>query len=129
MLKSPIFKLLIGVVIVLLVILSAVKKNRERERQLQEAESSIERIKEEDVLKSYYQMIGIDGFSLSDMAPYGRIMIYGKVFEACSDGEVIEKGDSVEVIGVNGRTLVVKKIESLDLEEAEEVINEEEKSI
>ena len=113
--------LLIGIGIVIVVVVSAIRKNAERERELQAAGITEEdkSVKMEDVLQSYYQMIGMDGFAISQLAPYGRVMIYGKVFQACCEESVVEKGDSIEVIGVNERTLIVKKIEG-DLEDYED---------
>lgn len=104
-------KLLIGIGIVLVVLIPAIKKSREHLRELEAADANLTRVNEDDVLKSYYQMVGMDGFAVSRLAPYGRVMIYGKVFEAFCEGTVVEKGDSIEVMGVNGRTLTVKKID------------------
>jgi len=115
--------LLIGIGIVIVVVVSAIRKNAERERELQAAGITEEdkSVKMEDVLQSYYQMIGMDGFAISQLAPYGRVMIYGKVFQACCEESVVEKGDSIEVIGVNERTLVVKRLEGYLDEQDEDV--------
>ena len=118
--------LLIGIGIVIVVVVSAIRKNAERERELQAAgiTEDDKSVKMEDVLQSYYQMIGMDGFAISQLAPYGRVMIYGKVFQACCEESVVEKGDSIEVIGVNERTLVVKRLEGY-LDEQDEDAPEE----
>ena len=118
-------KLLIGVGIAAFVIIPAIKKSREHLRELEAADAGLTRVNEDEVLQSYYQMVGLDGFAVSQLAPYGRVMIYGKVFEACCEEAVVEKGESTEVIGVNGRTLMVKKIEDVSSEDETESTDEQ----
>ena len=113
-------RLVVGIVIALIVVISAVRKNKARERELEAAGIDLEnKIDPEEVLKSYYQMVGMNGFAVSQLAPYGRVMIYGKVFQACCEECVVEKGDTIEVIGVNERTLIVKRLDK-DLDELED---------
>ena len=117
-------KLLIGIGIVLVVFIPAIRKSRAHLRELEAADANLTRVNEDDVLKSYYQMVGMDGFAVSQLAPYGRVMIYGKVFEACCEESVVEKGDSIEVVGVNGRVLTVKKIDDGNEDFPEDEIEE-----
>ena len=106
-------RLIIAIVIAVVAVISAVRKNNQRERELEAAGVTDDemKVKLEDVMQSYYKMVGLDGFAISQLAPYGRVMIYGKVFQACCEDCVVEKGDTIEVVGVNERTLIVKKLE------------------
>ena len=121
-----IIRVLVGVGIVVGIIISASRKNTQRERELEAAgvAEDEKKVNLEEVFNSYYQMIGMDGFAISQLAPYGRVMIYGKVFQACCEDCVVEKGNSIEVIGVNERTLIVKRVEGEDFSEDEAVQDE-----
>ena len=79
-------------------------------------------IKDTDVFDAYKKMIGFQGVSMSDFATSGRVLIFGKVFDALCEGEPIEKGEDIEVVGSEGNKLIVKGIE---LEEEVEEIEEE----
>jgi membrane-bound serine protease (ClpP class) len=55
-------------------------------------------------------MIGKSGTAFTVLRPSGKVMIDGKLYDAFSRGEYIEKADLVEVIDVESSTLRVKKI-------------------
>ncbi len=56
-----------------------------------------------------YELIGETGQVETDLNPTGRVHIHGEWWKATSD-EPIAKGTNVEVLAVNGLTLVVKRI-------------------
>lgn len=52
--------------------------------------------------------VGRSGRSTSDLVPWGSVAVNGESFEAVSEGELIAAGAEVEVVGVQGRALVVR---------------------
>jgi membrane-bound serine protease (ClpP class) len=55
-------------------------------------------------------MVGKSGTAHTVLRPSGKVMIDGKLYDAFSRGEYIEKADLIEVIDVESSTLRVKKI-------------------
>ncbi len=56
------------------------------------------------------QVVGKIGIAQTVLRPSGKIIINGKLYDAFSRGEYVEKGESVEVVAVESSTLRVKKI-------------------
>ncbi|MCZ8215211.1 MAG: nodulation protein NfeD, partial [Cyclobacteriaceae bacterium] len=54
-------------------------------------------------------MIGKKGTTHTIMRPSGKVMIDDKVYDAFTRGEYIDKGETVEVIGEDTTSLIVKK--------------------
>ena len=54
-------------------------------------------------------MLGHTGVALTNFAPAGRFVYHGKMYEALSYGEYIERGSKVQIIEVNGTSVFVKK--------------------
>ena len=50
------------------------------------------------------------GIAYTILRPSGRVMINEKIYDAFTRGEYIEKGESVEVVEVEGSTLKVRKV-------------------
>ena len=59
-------------------------------------------------------MIGLVGAVVSRIAPNGKVFIHGEYWNAYGE-EVIEEGEGVEVIGIKGLTIKVKKIINKDI--------------
>jgi membrane-bound serine protease (ClpP class) len=55
-------------------------------------------------------LIGETGIAAMSLSPEGKVSLHGEFWNAISD-ENIEKGEKVQVIGVNNLKLKVKKIE------------------
>ncbi|NOT74086.1 MAG: nodulation protein NfeD [Cyclobacteriaceae bacterium] len=55
-------------------------------------------------------MIGKTGVAFTVLRSSGKVMIEEKLYDANSRGEYIEKGDAIEVTGIESSTLRVKKI-------------------
>ncbi len=55
-------------------------------------------------------MIGEKGSAMSRIAPTGRVFVHGEIWDAISE-EPIEEGQRVEVTGIQGLTLQVRKAE------------------
>ncbi|MDK2871147.1 MAG: hypothetical protein PWQ16_499 [bacterium] len=56
-------------------------------------------------------MIGEKGIAKTNLSPVGTVLVHGELWRAVSvEGEIAE-GEKVEVVGINGLTLKVKKIE------------------
>jgi membrane-bound serine protease (ClpP class) len=51
--------------------------------------------------------IGESGRALSILRPSGRAEISGKVFDVMTNGEFFEAGTSIQVIAVNGQSIIV----------------------
>jgi membrane-bound serine protease (ClpP class) len=58
------------------------------------------------------QVVGKIGIAQTVLRPSGKIIIDGKLYDAFSRGEYVEKGESVEVVAVESSTLRVKKVEN-----------------
>ena len=56
-------------------------------------------------------MEGKMGTTFTILRPSGKVMIDGKIYDAFTRGEYIEKDEKIEVIGGEGSTLRVKKDE------------------
>jgi len=56
-------------------------------------------------------MIGLHGVAKGRIAPEGKIFVHGEYWDAWSD-EVIESGEPVTVIGMQGLRLKVRKSNS-----------------
>jgi membrane-bound serine protease (ClpP class) len=59
-------------------------------------------------------MIGLVGVVIDRIAPNGKVFIHGEYWNAYSE-EVIEEGEEVEVIGIKGLKIKVKKIIKKDI--------------
>lgn len=57
-------------------------------------------------------LLGKKGLAKTVLLPCGAIEIEGKTYDAISDGSVIERGDAVEVVEIEGTNIVVRKAES-----------------
>lgn len=53
-------------------------------------------------------MIGEKGSAMSRLAPRGRVFVHGEIWDAVSE-EAIEEGEQVEVTGIQGLTLQVRR--------------------
>ena len=53
-------------------------------------------------------MIGERGSAMSRIAPQGKVFVHGEIWDALSE-EVIEQGERVEVTGIEGLTLKVRR--------------------
>lgn len=68
----------------------------------------------EDVLPDAAQrqrlrgFVGRGGRSTSELVPWGSVEVGGEPFEAVSEGEPITVGSDVDIVGVQGRALVVR---------------------
>ncbi len=58
---------------------------------------------------STIDMLGKKGFSHTVLRPSGKVFIDEIVYDAFTRGEYVEKGESIEVVGIEGVTLRVKK--------------------
>ncbi len=56
-------------------------------------------------------LLGKHGISYTILRPSGKVMIEEQIYDAFTRGDFVEKGDAIEVIGTEGVTLKVKKIE------------------
>ncbi len=55
------------------------------------------------------EMVGAQGVVVSALAPQGQVRIHGEIWKARSEGETLLKDERVEVLGVEGLTLVVRR--------------------
>ncbi len=56
-------------------------------------------------------IVGKKGTTYTVLRPSGKIMLEGTLYDAYTRGDFIDKGDTVEVIGAEGTSLRVKKVE------------------
>ncbi|MDR2755835.1 MAG: hypothetical protein LBC20_09030 [Planctomycetaceae bacterium] len=71
-------------------------------------------IQETEKLAHYDHLLGQTGVTITPLVPAGKAMIGGEPINIVSDGELIEKGQSVKVIEVIGYKVVVRKMETTD---------------
>ncbi len=57
------------------------------------------------------ELINKEGISLTDLKPSGFILVDSKKFDANSEGEFIPKSSKVKILSIEGRKIIVKKIE------------------
>ena len=55
--------------------------------------------------------VGVVGVAISRLAPMGKVSIAGKVYEAKSEGDYIDQKHSVEVVGFENFSVIVRKID------------------
>ena len=70
--------------------------------------------KEQGYTVNFYgePMVGKTGNAFTVLRPGGKVIIDGKIFDAFTRGEYVEKDDAIEVISIESSTLRVKKITS-----------------
>lgn len=54
-------------------------------------------------------IVGETGTAISNLKPVGKVKVHGEIWNAECKGEVINKGDEIEVVSVNHLTLIVEK--------------------
>jgi membrane protein implicated in regulation of membrane protease activity len=54
-------------------------------------------------------MVGMTGIATESLKPAGTVKINGEYWKAAAVGDAIEKGEDVEVVGITGLNLEVKK--------------------
>ena len=64
-----------------------------------------------DVAEMLPDLIGHRGRAASDLLPWGSVAVAGDAWEAVSESGPISSGVAVEVVGVQGRALVVRPAE------------------
>ena len=57
------------------------------------------------------QYVGMTGVAATDLRPSGKVRIDGKLVDVVSQGEIVDKGDPVVVIEVEGVRVVVARVE------------------
>lgn len=55
--------------------------------------------------------VGVVGVAISRLAPMGKVSIDGKIYEAKSEGDYIDQKQSVEVVGFENFSVIVRKID------------------
>lgn len=60
----------------------------------------------------YGQLIGKEGTVDSKLRPVGRVLILGRLYNATTQGEFIDKGKNIKVINVDGNRIIVSQKES-----------------
>ena len=103
--------LIIGTVVIVLLLLVLLYKlgfaNRFMGRLVLKEEQKNEKGYKSAGLTSSW--IGMTGMSISELRPAGTAEIDGKRMDVMTEGEFIERNVKVEVIKINGASLVVKK--------------------
>jgi membrane-bound serine protease (ClpP class) len=58
-------------------------------------------------------LVGRHGRAVSELLPWGSVEIDGERLEAVSEGGPIDSSEGVEVVGVEGRAVVVRRLEAV----------------
>ncbi|MEN8775054.1 MAG: NfeD family protein [Akkermansiaceae bacterium] len=57
-------------------------------------------------------LVGMTGIAVTDLRPNGKAEIDGNVLEVLADGEFLDRGESVRVVGDDGMGVAVKKVQT-----------------
>jgi membrane-bound ClpP family serine protease len=57
-------------------------------------------------------LVGRQGRTVSELLPWGSVEIDGERLDGLSEGGPIESGSGIEVVGVEGRAVVVRRLDS-----------------
>ncbi|SFJ20381.1 NfeD-like C-terminal, partner-binding [Halobacillus dabanensis] len=60
--------------------------------------------------EKYQFLLDREGEAATDMRPVGTIKIDGEEYSAVSNGQWVEKGDSIRIVSVDGTKILVKKV-------------------
>jgi membrane-bound serine protease (ClpP class) len=55
------------------------------------------------------ELVGASGKVISPLTPVGQVRVHGEIWKARSEGEVLVKDEPVEVLAIEGLTLVVRR--------------------
>jgi membrane-bound ClpP family serine protease len=56
------------------------------------------------------ELVGLEGEVVQPLCPKGLVRLKGEYWKAKSPGEILDKGVIIEVIGLDGLTLIVRRI-------------------
>ena len=56
--------------------------------------------------------VGLSGTVVDELVPWGRVLVADRLHEAMSDGGVVAAGTPIEVVGIQGTSLVVRRREA-----------------
>jgi membrane-bound serine protease (ClpP class) len=62
------------------------------------------------VLTGIEVLIGRGGVAISDLAPQGTVRVDGEVWSAIADAEAIHAGEQVQIVAVEGVTVLVQRL-------------------
>ncbi|MCR5553717.1 MAG: hypothetical protein K6F08_03145 [bacterium] len=66
------------------------------------------KVKKSEILtENLDELVGKNGVSVTDLEPSGRVMIDEKIYEASSDGKLIEKNTAVSVTKIENNIIIV----------------------
>lgn len=60
--------------------------------------------------ESYTDLTGKKAYAITPLHPSGKIEIGEKIFDVVTQGDFVEKGDTVEIVEVKGNRIVVKSV-------------------
>lgn len=63
-----------------------------------------------EALADYSYLVGARGVALADLLPGGRAEFDGRSVDVIAQGDIIEKGDSVEVVSTHGSRVIVRRV-------------------
>ena len=67
-------------------------------------------VQEMERLANYDGLVGLYGTAATPLVPSGRVRIGNEFYDVVSDGDLIEKNQSIEVVKVVGYKIVVKRV-------------------
>ncbi len=59
-------------------------------------------------------LVGATGVATSPLEPLGQVRLHGETWKARAEGENLLKGEEIEVLGIEGLTLVVRQLNQRD---------------
>jgi membrane-bound serine protease (ClpP class) len=70
---------------------------------------ALARARSAPVATGFQGMIGSIGVAMSDLTPRGTARVSGEIWRAVAEGEPVHSGDEVQVVGINGLILRVRR--------------------
>ena len=63
-----------------------------------------------EALAHYEHLVGATGSAITDLLPGGRAEIQGEIIDVVTDGEVIDRGESIQVVSAQANRVLVKRV-------------------
>jgi membrane-bound ClpP family serine protease len=105
-----------GIIVALVALRSVLPKMPYFKRMMLEpptrSEEDVMQGRDPEAMVNWNHLLGQRGTAITNLIPAGKAKIDGQLIDVISDGRLIEKGQSIEVVQVAGNKVVVNPIES-----------------
>ena len=71
-----------------------------------------ETIRRREALVDFHELVGSQGTTTTQLTPGGKARFGDLLVDVIADGEVIDRGATIEVVDVRGNRVLVKEVDS-----------------